>query len=473
MTFLRLGMPRSRRTHCDQRWNIEGIQVRLRPLSIHTFRYGHDWRSQFDNSEARDTMHLKRATTFFALLISALFLTALAPPVDPNTGANDIDRSTRPGDDFYQYANGAWLAKTTIPAGQSSYDTRAMLMEKTSQRVRDLIQEAAAAHAAKSSIAQKVGDYYSSFMDQDAIDSKKLTPLADELSAIAAITNKSSLSAYLGTTLNGEVDGLTANADHIFGLWINQGFEDTDHNVVHVWQGGLGMPDRDNYLDPSSKMADLRAKYQAHIAAVLRLAGVAESEPKAARILSLEIRIAQAFAPDADAADVFKQNNPWKRADFAVKAPGIDWETYFKSAGLAEQSDFIVWQPSAVTGVSALVASESADLWKDYLRFHLVEHYASVLPKRHRRRALRLLRRNRVGHRATARPRQVSHRRHQRRARPGGRPTLHATLLPARSESESPGDGHRPGHRLPRAHFKSRLDVPRDQAKGVSQTGRV
>jgi predicted metalloendopeptidase len=78
---------------------------------------------------------------------------------------------------------------------------------------------------------------------------------------------------------------------------------------------------------------------------------------------------------------VFKQNNPWKRADFALKAPGIDWATYFKSAGLAEQSNFIVWQPSAVTGVSALVASESDDLWKDYLRFHLIEHYASVLTK--------------------------------------------------------------------------------------------
>jgi predicted metalloendopeptidase len=114
---------------------------------------------------------------------------------------------------------------------------------------------------------------------------------------------------------------------------------------------------------------------------MLKLAGVADSETKAPRILSLEIRIAQAFAPDADAADVFKQNNPWKRADFALKAPGIDWATYFKSAGLAEQSNFIVWQPSAVTGVSALVASESADLWKDYLRFHLIEHYAGVLTK--------------------------------------------------------------------------------------------
>jgi len=96
--------------------------------------------------------------------------------------------------------------------------------------------------------------------------------------------------------------------------------------------------------------------------------------------LSLEIKIAQAFAPDSDAAEVFKQNNPWKRADFDTKAPGLDWNAYFQSSGLAEQRDFIVWQPSAVIGVSALVRSESTDTWKAYLRFHLLEHYASVLP---------------------------------------------------------------------------------------------
>jgi predicted metalloendopeptidase len=78
---------------------------------------------------------------------------------------------------------------------------------------------------------------------------------------------------------------------------------------------------------------------------------------------------------------VFKQNNPWKSADFKIKAPGIEWEQYFKAAGLAEQSDFIVWQPSVITGVSALVANESTDVWKDYLRFHLIEHYAGVLPQ--------------------------------------------------------------------------------------------
>src|SRR5262249_49939128 len=156
-------------------------------------------------------------------------------------------------------------------------------------------------------------------------DAKGLAPLADEMAAIQAIANKSSLSAYLGASLNSEVDALTSNADHIFGIWINQGFEDADHNLPHIWQGGLGLPDRDNYLDTSPKMAEQRALYQAHIANLLRIAGVADSETKAARILSLETKIAQAFAPDSDAADVNKQNNPWKRADFNSKAPGMDW----------------------------------------------------------------------------------------------------------------------------------------------------
>jgi predicted metalloendopeptidase len=256
-----------------------------------------------------------------------------------------------------------------------------MLAEKTSQRVRELIQNAASAHAPKGSVMQKVGDYYASFLDQDSIEAKGLLPLADEMAHILAINDKTSLSAYLGTTLNSEVEGLTSNADHVFGLWINQGFEDSGHNLPHIWQGGLGLPDRDDYLDSSPKMAALRNQYQRHIGAVLKLAGVADPETKAARVLSLEIRIAQAFAPDSDAADVTRQNNPWKRSDFVSKAPGLDWDAYFQSAGLARQRDFIVWQPSAVAGVSALVRSESIDVWKDYLRFHLLEHYARVLPR--------------------------------------------------------------------------------------------
>ena len=324
-----------------------------------------------------------RTTALAALLACALALSAA--PADQNTSTpdstQDMDRSIKPGDDFYHYANGGWLKTATIPAGQPSYDTRAILVARTSQRVRDLIQQAAATHSAESSVAQKVGDYYASFVDEGSIQAKGMAPLADEMALISAISNKASLSAYLGSTLNSEVDGLTGNADHIFGVWVNQSFTESEHYVFHLLQGGLGMPDRDDYLDQSAKMAALRVQYQSHIAAMLKLAGVADGESRAARVLTLEIRIAQAHAPDADAADVFKQNNPWKRADFDAKAPGMDWDAYFKAAGVAEQPEFVVWQPSAVTGTSALVGSEGIDLWKDYLKVHLIEHYANVLPK--------------------------------------------------------------------------------------------
>jgi putative endopeptidase len=185
-------------------------------------------------------MLIFRTTPLVVIFAFAVSLGTAAAPVDQNVKAQDVDRSVRPGDDFYRYANGGWLKTAAIPDGQSSYDTRALLVEKTSQRVRDLIQDAAAAQPVRGSIVQKVGDYYASFMDEDGIEAKGLAPLADEMARISAITNKPSLSAYLGTTLNTEVDGLTANADHIFGAWVNQSFEDSEHDVFHccraVWE---------------------------------------------------------------------------------------------------------------------------------------------------------------------------------------------------------------------------------------------
>lgn len=331
---------------------------------------------------------LKTSTALRAYLLCSAVLAILAAlalaafrPLHNDSIIGDMDHSISPGDDFYRYANGGWMNRVSIPAGQESFDTRAELKEKTSQQVRDLIHSAGAVQSSKGSITQRVGDYYLGFMDEDAIEARGMSPLAKELTAIAAIQDSSSLSAYLGGTLNSEIDGLTNNSDHIFGVWINQGFEDSEHNLPHLWQGGLGLPDRDNYLDQSPQMSELRAKYEVHIAAALKLLEVANSDTRAAHVLALETNIARAFAPDSDAADVFKQNNPWKRADFSAKAPGMDWDAYFKSAGLAAQSDFLVWQPSAITGVAALVAHQDVNVWKDYLRLHLLDQYAVVLPK--------------------------------------------------------------------------------------------
>ncbi len=315
------------------------------------------------------------------ILICAVSSTAIGAAAGRYANAEAMDRSVKPGDDFYRYANNGWLKAAASRADRPSYDNRAMLVERTSQRVRDLVEEAAAARPARGSLAQKVGDYYASFMDEGAVEARGFEPLKDELVTISAIANRTSLSAYLGATLSIEADGLAADADQIFGVWVNQGFDEAKRNLPHLSQGGLGMPDRESYLDSSPAAAEPRAKYRAHVAAVLRLVSVADPNASAARVLALETEIARSHAPDADAADVFTQNNPWTRADFGVKAPGMDWDAYFRAAGLADQSDFIVWQPTAVTGTSALVDRERIDAWKDYLRFHLVEHYAGVLPR--------------------------------------------------------------------------------------------
>ncbi len=331
---------------------------------------------------------------FRAAILAATALTFIAGSAVAQTAAHEvdlagIDHSVKPGDDFYKYANGAWLKTAQIPADRSAFGPGVVLTDKTSAQVRELIQDAAQGSSGKASPAhgsdaQKVGDYYASFMDADGIEAKGLAPIRPELDTIAAVTDKASLSAYLGTTLRADVDALNATnfyTPHIFGVWITQGFEDPDHNVPYLLQGGLGMPDRDYYLSSSPKMVELRAKFQAYIATVLTLAKVPDADARAARIMALETKIAQSHTSRVDSEDVLKANNPWTRADFAAKAPGLDWDAYFKSAGLGAQGNFIVWQPSAVTGISALAASEPVEVWKDYLTFETLNHYASYLPK--------------------------------------------------------------------------------------------
>ncbi len=329
-------------------------------------------------------LNFRASVAGLAFVAVASLAAASLPDAGHGVDLAGIDHSVAPGDDFFDYANGTWIKSTEIPADRASYGVGALLVEKTNEQVRGLIQEAANSHPAPGSDAQKAGDYYASYMDEAGIEAKGLAPLQPDFARIAAITDKPSLSSYLGTTLRADVDALNATnfyTDHIFGVWITQAFENPNQNVPYILQGGLGMPDRDYYLADSPRMASIRAKYQGHIATVLKLAGVADAEAKAARIFVLETKIAKAHVSRVDSEDVHKANNPWKREEFAARAPGLDWNAYFQAAGLAEQPDFVVWQPGAVKGISALVASEPVETWKEYLTFRLVDHYAGVLPK--------------------------------------------------------------------------------------------
>jgi predicted metalloendopeptidase len=271
----------------------------------------------------------------------------------------------RAGDDFYGYANGDWLAATALPGGRVSYDTTAMLRDTNTARVHALLEDAAAKPGSKA------GDYYASFLDTAAIAAKGFTPLAADLAAIAAIQDRRRLSTYLGTVLRLD-DGSDSAVDSPLGLWVHQGFTTSDRNLPHLVQGGAAL---DDYTDAAKTGA-----YRARIAGLLKRAGFDAPEERAARVLALEAAIAKTHASRADTDDPKKTDNTWHRADFAAKAPGLDWAAFFGAAGLAHQDDFLVWQPSAVTGTAALAASQPLDAWKDYLAVHLLDHYAAVLP---------------------------------------------------------------------------------------------
>jgi putative endopeptidase len=294
-----------------------------------------------------------------------------------------IDRSVAPGDDFFRYANGNWLAKTEIPPDRSSWGTGAELAELTLKRTNELIR-AADASAAPGTEARKIGDYYASYMDAAHIERLGLAPLAPLLKKIDAIGDRPALARALGGTLRADVDILNNTnlyTDNLFGLWVAQDLSDPTHYSPFLLQGGLGMPDRDYYLNPSQKMADIRTQYQAHIAAVLSLAHIPGADEKAKGIFELERRIADVHVSRAESEDVLKGNNHWGAAEFPQRAPGLDWPAFFAAAGLAQQREFVVWQPGAVSGISALTASVPLETWKDYLRFHLIDSLSGYLPK--------------------------------------------------------------------------------------------
>jgi putative endopeptidase len=324
------------------------------------------------------------ACALFALAPLAAYSQVAPAPETHGIVVANMDRSVKPGDDFYHYANGDWIKRTEIPPDRSDIGVWHSLDDLSRKRTAGLIEEAAKANAPAGSNTRKIADLYHSYMDEATIEAKGLAPLRPPLDAIAAIRDKHDLARALGKSLRADVDPLNNSVFHtpnLFGLWVGPGFNDSEHYAAYLLQGGLEMPDREYYLSDSDSMRDIRTKYQTHVSAMLKLAGFAETNVRAQHIVELEHTIAEKQIALADGQDVQKANNTWKQADFAANAPGLDWAEYFRGAGLSGQASFIVWQPTAFTGEAALVASTALDTWKDWLAFHLIEDYADVLPR--------------------------------------------------------------------------------------------
>ena len=286
-----------------------------------------------------------------------------------------MDRTVAPGQDFNQFVNGVYVKKLVIPSDKSSYGMFNQLRDLSQDRTKGIVEAAAAMKDAKpGSEAQKVGDFYAAFLDEAAIEAKGLAPLKPRLEAIAAIGDRTQLAKVFGQAIR-----LGVNTP--VGIMAMQDLKDPNIFSVYAGQGGLGMPDRDYYDVKIEKFADTRAKYLAHIAAMLKLAGIEGGEAKAKAIFDLEAKIAEVHWTKVQERQIDKLYNPSKVADLATAYPGLDWDTMLKTVGVGSAKELVVAHPSAVAGAAKLIAAEPLETWKDYLTFHALDDAAPFLPK--------------------------------------------------------------------------------------------
>ena len=295
-----------------------------------------------------------------------------------------MDTSVKPGDDFDKYANGAWEKNTEIPADKSNIGVFTTINDEAQKREAALVDEIAKSNPAAGSDEARIANYYKAYMDTAAIEKRGIAPVKADIDRIEAIADKGALAEAIGHSLRADTDPLNATSFHtenLLGVFVTQGFNDPTKTVPYIMQGGLGLPDRDYYVSSDPAMGKLRADYTPYVARILTLAGFPDAQARAQKIVALELKIAQAHETLEASQDSTTANNPWKRADFDKKAPGIDWARLLNAAQLGSQQDFIVWQPAAITRTAQLVASQPLDVWKDWLAFHRINQMTSVLPK--------------------------------------------------------------------------------------------
>jgi predicted metalloendopeptidase len=294
-----------------------------------------------------------------------------------------MDKSVVPGDDFYGYADGGWMKTTEIPADRSSiggFFIADQLREKNTRALFDDILKSKPTSGNEALIA----NYYNAYFNTDAIDRAGIAPAKADLDAIAGIADKKQLSSAIGSTLRADTDPLNATnfqTENLFGVFVTQGLNTPGEQLPYLMQGGIGLPEREYYLSGDPKMAEIRTKYRAYIGQILQLAGYPDAQGAAGRIMDLETKIARAHATREESEDFAKGAQVWTRAELEKKAPGIDWGALLGSAQLGSAQKFEAYHANAIPKLSALVASEPLQNWKDWLAFHTLNQQSNVLPK--------------------------------------------------------------------------------------------
>jgi putative endopeptidase len=299
-------------------------------------------------------------------------------PAQPQLGGFGIemasmDKSVKPGDDFYRYVNGHWLATQKIPADRSTWGSFDVLEVQAEVDVKAIIEAVVAAHAAVGTAEQKIGDFYGAFLDGGKIDRLGLTPARGALDAIATLKTHEQVAALIADP-RFPLDGPIA-----YGITLDE--KNPDRYIVGISESGLSLPDREYYLKADAQFADIRAKFLIHVEKMLALAGHADAKGEAKQILELETQIAKLHWDVAKRRDRDLTYNLMSVASLQKDAPAYPWAAAFQSSGLSGLNEVVVAEWSAVPALAKLFTSTPVPVWKSYLAYQFLTSEAPVLPK--------------------------------------------------------------------------------------------
>ena len=322
-------------------------------------------------------------TTFSIIMLSCFLVVSMMigcnnknmKKTEPAIKIANMDTTVKPGDDFFRYANGNWLKNNPIPAEYSIYGSFEALKEDNNKQLRSIMEDAMADKAAKpGSIKQKIGDFYASGMDSVSTEKTGIKAIQSELDKIDGIKNAAdliNLVAYFHTT----------GVNMLFNFGSGQDDKNSTKVIAQLYQGGLGLPDRDYYLSPDPRSKEIRGEYVKHMGKIFELAGnKADVATKDAEtVMSLETKLAEVSSTRLDLRDPIANYNKTDLAGLIKIAPEFDWTKYFATIGLKATGEINVGQPKFYAGMGHLVEIIPVDQWKLYLKWHLLHEAAPYM----------------------------------------------------------------------------------------------
>ena len=290
-----------------------------------------------------------------------------------------MDKSVRPGDDFFKYVNGTWLKNTEIPADRTGTGSFLLLRIESEKRLKSIVAELAAKPYDKlNGEEKKLRDLYDAFTDQKQIEKRGLAPFKDDIAYLQGLNTRADVAAAFGK--------VRLQTDVPFDMGIGIDDKHPDSYAIFLYQGGIGLPNRDYYTRKDKEIVATRKAYRAYLTKMFELAGFKNAKKRADAVYELEKKIAAAQWPNEDRRDPDKTYNPMTISELKKLVPGFDWDNFFTAAGIQEtgpkgERTVIVAEKSAFPKFGKIFATTAVGTWRDYLTAHYMHSYAAFMPK--------------------------------------------------------------------------------------------